>query len=335
MIIVTGGLGYIGSHICKQFLEDRKDVAIIDNADHFSARYNKVLAQLKKIGFKEENLFNIDLRNTDDVRNAVKTLALNYNIDAVCHLAGLISVAESIKEPDLYYENNVIGSRNLFDAMKEFDINRLLFASTAAVYGNGETSTEVDLRDLKPINPYGRTKLMIEKELMYNRSYDNFRTTIFRFFNAAGASSDSTIGEMHENESHLIPLILKTVNTNNTFKIFGNDYKTKDGTCIRDYIHVSDIADYFYDSLKENILGTINLGTKTGYSIYDIIKTVEEVTGYKVNYEICERRSGDPDKLVPNDVFSDYTGKNKDIRSLETIINDAWNWEKKYFRRER
>jgi len=319
MILVTGGAGYIGSHTVKKLIECGKGIVIIDNLSR---------------GFKEAlhpkaEFENVDLLNEKDLRKVFS----KYNIDSVIHFAAFAYVGESVENPELYYCNNVVGSFNLIKTAKDFGIKKFVFSSTCSIYGNPEIIPISESESAKPINPYAKTKLMIENILEdFDTSY-GFKYVALRYFNAAGCSEDGDIGESHNPEPHLIPLVLKNIlGEIGELKVFGNDYNTPDGTCIRDYIHVFDLADAHIKALeyldKGNNSIVINLGTGDGNSVMDIIKVSDKLTGKKVNYSIYPRRAGDPAVLVAD---------NKKAReilgwipkyNLTKIIETAWNWQK-------
>jgi UDP-glucose 4-epimerase len=316
-ILVTGGAGYIGSHIVKALLNEGFQVVIFDNLSrgHIEAVPSTVQYE------------NVDLLNFEQLSNALK----KYKIDAVIHFAAFAYVGESVIDPRLYYNNNLVGSFNLLNALKDNSINHIVFSSTCSVYGNPIKVPISEEESTKPINPYAWTKLTIEQILKdYDAAY-GFKFVALRYFNAAGASSDCTIGESHEPEPHLIPIILNcALGKIESVKVFGDDYPTPDGTCIRDYIHVEDLADAHIRAVKyikaTNKSDIINLGTGDGNSVKEVINKVEEVTGKKINYTTVARRDGDPAILVAdNKKAKDVLGWEPKY-NLTGVIKTAWQW---------
>ena len=259
----------------------------------------------------------------------------NKKYDIIMHFASSINVGESYDHPIKYYENNVINTLNLLECMIDVKILNFIFSSTAAVYGEPESTPIKEEQTLSPVNPYGHTKAVVENILNnYDKAY-GLKYISLRYFNACGAHIDGTIGEKHNPETHLIPLILQAASgRRNNFKIYGDDYNTKDGTCVRDYIHVMDIAEAHLLSL-EKLFQTqksevFNIGNKQGYSIREIINVAEELTKIQIPYEISLRRKGDPAELIADNKKIieklNWSAKHSD---LKTIINTAWEWEKK------
>lgn len=320
-ILVMGGAGYIGSHTVKHLVENGYNVIVADN-----------LSMGHKEAVNPNAKFEIaDLMDKESLRVVFK----KYPIDTVIHFAAFIAVGESVENPAKYYTNNVIGTLNLLDVMLEFDVKKIVFSSTAAVFGNPIYTPIDEKHTTNPINPYGQTKLMIEKIFEdYRRAY-GLLYIAFRYFNASGCSFDGSIGEAHNPETHLIPLVLKAIKGEcENIKIFGDDYDTPDGTCIRDYIHVEDLA-VAHRLAVENIdkySGTLNLGTSKGTSVKEIIDISEKITGKRCPVVIEKRRAGDPA------ILSATSNKAKEILgwlpkyNMEDIIKTAWNWElnKKY-----
>ena len=286
-------------------------------------------------GFKENSqnykLHICDLSNKEQVHKILK----ENKYEMVMHFASSINVGESYDHPMKYYENNVTNTLNLLECMIDLKILNFIFSSTAAVYGEPESIPIKEEQKLSPINPYGKTKSVVESILSdYDKSY-GLKYISLRYFNACGAHIDGTIGERHNPETHLIPLILQTASgRRNYFKIYGDDYKTKDGTCIRDYIHVMDIAEAHLLSLEKLIQtqssDIYNIGNKQGYSVREIIDVVEKVTQIKISYEISEKRKGDPAELIAdNSKISEKLNWKAKYSDLNTIINTAWEWERK------
>ncbi|WP_437177079.1 UDP-glucose 4-epimerase GalE [Orenia metallireducens] len=318
-VLVIGGAGYIGSHQVKKLNEKGYHVIVYDN---LSTGYRDLVT----VGTLEEG----DLADKDRLREVFS----KYDIDAVMHFAAFIEVGESVKNPAKYYRNNVINVINLLDVMLEYKIKNFIFSSTAAVYGQAENMPIKESKIKQPINPYGKSKLMIEEILKdYDKAY-GLKYTSFRYFNASGADESGIIGEKHNPETHLIPLILQTaLGEREQIYIFGTDYNTKDGTCIRDFIHVNDIAEAHIKGLERLFKGeeseSFNLGSGKGYSVKEIIDKTKEVTNIDFKVKEAERRKGDPAVLI-----ADFS-KAKQILgwepkyNLEKIINTAWNWHKK------
>ena len=319
-ILVVGGAGYIGSHMIKRFQNTDHQIDVLDNLS---------------TGFKENSqnykLHICDLSNKEQVHKILK----ENKYEMVMHFASSINVGESYDHPMKYYENNVINTLNLLECMIDLKILNFIFSSTAAVYGEPESMPIKEEQNLSPINPYGKTKSVVENILSdYDKSY-GLKYISLRYFNACGAHIDGTIGERHNPETHLIPLILQTASgRRNNFKIYGDDYKTKDGTCVRDYIHVMDIAEAHLLSLEKLIQtqssDIYNIGNKQGYSVREIIDMVEEITQTKIPYKISEKRRGDPAELIAdNSKITEKLNWRAKYSDLNTIVNTAWEWEKK------
>lgn len=325
MILITGAAGYIGSHTAINFINSGYDIVIFDNLEN---GHQETIDELKKIG--NVNFEKGDLRNIEDIEKVFN----KYKIDAVIHFAAFALVGESVKNPSKYYRNNVFGTLNLIDTMIKHNVKKIVFSSTCATYGEPQYTPIDEQHPQSPINPYGNSKLCVEYMLKdYDTAY-GLKSIRLRYFNVAGCDKQTRIGEWHEPETHLIPNILKsTFGENKTFKIFGNDYDTPDGTCIRDYVNVEDLAEahrlaYLY--LNENNKSDVfNIGTEQGDSVKKVFDTCEKVLNKKIPVEIVDKRAGDPAKLYAN------ANKAKDIlkwqpeRSLEDSIKSAYNWEYK------
>jgi UDP-glucose 4-epimerase len=282
-ILVTGGAGYIGS-VTRYALEKRGHEPVV--ADNLSRGHREAVP--------EGMLRVVDTRD----KAAVRKLLEEERIDAVIHFAAYLLVGESTQRPEIYFENNVGGSISLFEAMLEAGVKYVVFSSTAAAYGISRRVPIPESEPLAPINPYGESKIMVEKVLAWLDRYRDFRSVCLRYFNACGAEPEAGLGERHEPETHLIPLILRAVQTGNPVTVFGDDYDTPDGTCIRDYIHVSDLA-HSHILAVENLLAggesnIFNVGTGEGHSVKEVIAAVERVTGKKVPFTVGPRREGDP-----------------------------------------
>ncbi len=329
MILVTGGAGYIGSHNVIALINAGYDVVIFDNLELGHIETVETLCGISAKG-KVVNFIKGDLQNYNDIQSVFK----KHKIDAVVHFAAYSQVAESVKNPQKYYFNNVYGTLNLLKAMLENDVKKIVFSSTAATYGEPEYVPIDENHPQKPINTYGRTKLMIENIM---DDYDNaygLKSVRLRYFNVAGADSQNRVGEWHEPETHLIPNILKsTFNGGKTFQMFGTDYPTKDGTCVRDYINVEDLAQAHVLALKylENngLTSYFNLGTNEGNSVKEVFDSCETVTSQKIPVDIQGRREGDPATLIAdNKKAKDILNWNPE-KTLDESIFSAYNWEKK------
>jgi len=321
-ILVFGGAGYIGSHTVKHLQEHGYRCVVADNLVCGHAEAVLPPAVLEKV----------DLN--DPV--ALEKLFSKYKFDAVLHFAAFAAVGESVLDPQKYYHNNVVGTLNLLAAMKKHGVNKIVFSSTCATYGEPQYTPIDEKHPQNPINPYGRTKLMIEQAFAdYARAY-GLKYIALRYFNAAGAAADGSIGESHGLESHLIPLILKTIKGERPcIKIFGTDYPTPDGTCLRDYIHVEDLASAHRLALEklDQYSGYINLGTGIKTSVKEMIAVAEQVTGKKCPVEYAPRRAGDPAELyAANGKAKEILGWQPRYTQIKDIIATAWKWEghKKY-----
>ncbi|MBX5494026.1 MAG: UDP-glucose 4-epimerase GalE [Bryobacteraceae bacterium] len=318
-ILVTGGAGYIGSHTTLALVERGHDVVVVDNLSRGHAH-----------NVDPKRLWRIHLTDTD----ALVRLMRAEKVDAVIHFAAYIAVGESTREPELYFSNNVGGSLALLTAMQQAGVKRLVFSSTAAVYGMPERVPITEDMPFAPVSPYGDSKVMVERILGWLDQYRDLRSISLRYFNACGADPQGRLGEEHNPETHLIPLLLKAIETGVPMTVFGDDYDTPDGTCIRDYIHVSDLAEAHICALESLLNGgpsdAFNVGTGAGYSVLEVIRAVEEVTGRKVPYEIGPRRPGDAAVLVANaDKLRTVLGWRPQYSDLRTIIETAWEFEKK------
>ncbi|WP_066067320.1 UDP-glucose 4-epimerase GalE [Neobacillus soli] len=317
MILVVGGAGYIGSHLVKELVEKEK-VVVLDNLStgHRAAVDSRAI-------FVEG-----DLGNEEDLQMIFKS----YPIKAVMHFAAYSLVGESVIDPLKYYQNNVASTLTLLKIMLKNNVKNFIFSSTAATYGIPDVELIDETSATKPINPYGHSKLMVEQILAdFSTSY-GLQYVVLRYFNAAGAHQSAAIGESHNPETHLIPIILQQLlGQREKISVFGSDYDTEDGTCIRDYIHVTDLATAHIRALEALLTGKkeaeiYNLGNGLGYSVKEVIETCEKVTGVKANVEMADRRAGDPARLVASSkkIFEELGWKAE--RNLERIIADAWKW---------
>lgn len=325
MILVTGGAGYIGSHCVMALLENNNDVVIFDN---LSTGHIETVQTLQKYGNVEFQQG--DLTNFDDINSVFK----NFNIEKVVHFAAFSQVGESVVNPQKYYINNVCGTINLLRAMLENNVKKIVFSSTAATYGEPVYIPIDEKHPQNPINPYGQSKLMIEKIMDdYNKAYE-LKSVRLRYFNVAGADLKSRIGEWHDPETHLIPNILKsTFNNGKTFQMFGDDYDTKDGTCVRDYINVEDLAQAHLLALKYLDEGGetnfFNLGTNDGNTVKEVFAACEKVTQKDIPVEIKPRRAGDPASLVADNNKAKENLNWNPKHTLEESIQSAYTWEEK------
>ena len=318
-ILVTGGAGYIGSHFVKILLKNNKKVVVLDNLSR---------------GHKEAIPSNVVFEQADLLNYSQLEMVFNkHPFDAVVHFAAFAYVGESVEDPQLYYENNVVGSFNLIRAAMNANVKKFVFSSTCSLYGNPDEIPISEKLPTNPINPYAETKLIIENILRdFDRAY-GMKSVFLRYFNAAGADFVGEIGESHNPEPHLIPIVLNTaLGKRKKVFIFGDDYDTKDGTCIRDYIHINDLGDAHLRALdylsKGGKTDVINLGTGVGYSVKEIIDVSEEITGKKINTEITERREGDPAILVAENKKAKEILGWEPKYNLKDIISSAYNWHK-------
>lgn len=320
MILIVGGAGYIGSHLNKEITKKGYKTIIFDN---LSCGHKESV----KWGTFEKG----DLGNIDDIKNVFK----KYDIKGVIHFAAFTYVGESVENPQKYYINNVTNTINLLQVMLEYNIKYFIFSSSCATYGNPIQIPISEDHPQNPINPYGRSKLMIEQILKdYSDAYE-FKYISLRYFNAAGCDPEKELGEMHSPETHLIPIILETaLGKREHIKIFGDDYNTPDGTCIRDYVHVSDLAnvhilalEYLYKTNKSDIF---NIGNGNGFSVKQIIDAAQKITCKEIKYCIIERRIGDPPILVgSSEKAKEILGWKPKYQDIYQIIETAWNWIKK------
>ncbi len=317
MILVTGGAGYIGSHINKMLHQNGYETVVFDNLVYGHS-------EAVKWGTLEIG----DLADT----NRLEEIFLKYDIDAVFHFAAYAYVGESVKNPHKYYNNNVVNTLHLLDAMVKYNVKHIIFSSTCATYGVPEELPVIEEMRQTPINPYGASKLMIERILEdYHRAYE-LNYCCLRYFNAAGASPEGEIGESHTPETHLIPLILAAAaGDRDNIKVFGTDYPTRDGSCIRDYIHVTDLADAHIkalDYLKNGGKSTsFNLGNCTGSSVLEVIRAAKEITGKDIRAVFEERRRGDPPILVGSAKKAERVlGWKPQYGDIDTILEHAWKW---------
>lgn len=320
-VLVCGGAGYIGSHAVRALLAAGEEVIVLDNLQtgHVDAVPENVKLCLG------------DLRDTEFLDRVFK----ENKIDGVIHFAADSLVGESVVEPFKYYDNNVGGSLSLLKAMKKYGVKHIVFSSTAATYGEPKNIPILETDATVPTNPYGETKLAVEKMLKWADGAYGIKHTVFRYFNVAGAYETGEIGEDHSPETHLIPIILQVaLGKREKISIYGDDYPTADGTCIRDYIHVMDLVNAHVlalKKLKEGAESTVyNLGNGEGFSVKEVIEVARKITKHSIPAEICPRRAGDPARLVASSekAIKELGWKPK-YNKLEQIIESAWNWYKK------
>src|SRR6266853_721192 len=313
-ILVTGGAGYIGSITTLHLLRRGFEVAVIDD-----------LSRGHRENVPPERLHVLRLQDTDGV---TKLLA---GVDAVVHFAAYIAVGESTREPELYFSNNVGGTVSLLEAMARAGVRRLVFSSTAAVYGNPEHVPIPEEARFAPVSPYGQSKAIVEEILEELDHYRGLRSVALRYFNACGAEPQDKLGEAHDPETHLIPLLLRAAATGEPIQIFGDDYATPDGTCIRDYIHVSDLAAAHVAALDHLMAdggsNAFNAGTGQGNTVMEVLHAVEQVTQKRVPYTIAPRREGDPASLVADAAkLRRVLGWEPKRSTLRDIVRDAWTY---------
>lgn len=316
-LLIPGGAGYIGSHMVRYAQEHGHEVVVLDD---FSTGHEWAV--------RDCEILRVNVLDQDKLSQLLK----GRHFDGVIHFAAKSLVGESVKKPDLYYRNNVLGTLNLVNEMLNNDVNNLVFSSTAAIFGNPVTDKIAEDHPKNPINAYGQSKLMVENILHDYCSAYGLNATCFRYFNAAGADPSGEIGEAHDPETHLIPNILKSVISGKSdLKVFGDDYPTPDGTCVRDYVHANDLAQAHLLGLeymqKNKGFSAFNLGNGDGYSVLDIIQAAEQIVGESINYMKSPRREGDPTELVAN--CAQATEKLKwfpQYADIKVIVSTAFKW---------
>jgi UDP-glucose 4-epimerase len=318
-VLVVGGAGYIGSHMVKRLLDDGHQVVTFDDLSS---------------GFRDAVLGGDFVQGTLADVVALEQVLAAHSFDAVMHFASFIQVSESVRHPSIYYRNNLCNTLNLLDAMVAAEVRRFIFSSTAAIFGEPAYVPIDEQHPQRPMNPYGASKQMVERALQdYDRAY-GLRSVCLRYFNAAGAHPEAPIGERHIPETHLIPLLLQVVSgRRESVQVFGRDYDTPDGTCIRDYIHVMDICEAhllaleLLDNADESM--AFNLGNGSGFSVLEVIAAVEEVTGGKLKVVDAPRRQGDPARLVADSGRArKRLGWLPVYGQVAAIVEHAWRWEK-------
>lgn len=319
-ILVLGGAGYIGSHTVSELIDAGEEVVIIDNLEtgHIEAVHEKA------------TFYQGDIRD----RSFVDSVLDKEQIDAVIHFAANSLVGESMTNPLKYYDNNLYGTKVLLESMVEHGVNKIVFSSTAATYGEPESIPILETDRTEPTNPYGETKLSMEKMMKWTDKAHGLRYVALRYFNACGAHVDGQIGEAHNPETHLIPLILQVPNgQRKAINIYGDDYDTDDGTCVRDYIHVTDLAQAHILAVKYLMEGhesdVFNLGNGVGFTVKEVIETARRVTGHPIPAEMAPRRAGDPARLIASsEKAKKVLGWKPQHAELEEIIATAWKWHK-------
>lgn len=319
-ILVLGGAGYIGSHTVRELIDAGEEVVIADNLEtgHIEAVHPKAV------------FYQGDIRD----RAFVDKVFDSEKIDGVIHFAANSLVGESMTNPLKYYDNNLYGTKVLLESMVAHGVDKIVFSSTAATYGEPESIPILESDRTEPTNPYGETKLSMEKMMKWTGVAHGLRYVALRYFNACGAHVDGEIGEAHNPETHLIPLILQVPNgQREKISIYGDDYDTKDGTCVRDYIHVTDLAQAHILAMKYLVNGgesnVFNLGNGVGFTVKEVIETARKVTGHPIPAEITPRRGGDPAQLIASSAKAkEVLGWNPEHADLEEIIATAWKWHK-------
>lgn len=320
-ILVSGGAGYIGSHVVKDLIKKGYDVIVIDN-----------LEKGHKSAVKSNHFYKVDLRD----KKSLEEIFENFKIKGVLHFAAASLVGESMVNPGKYYENNILGGLNLLECMVKYNVNIFIFSSTAGVYGEPKIIPIPEEHPTIPTNVYGSSKLMFEEILKWYNKIFGVRYISLRYFNAAGCDLEGDLGEDHRPETHLIPLVLKTaLGQRDYVEIYGTDYPTPDGTCIRDYIHISDLSSAHILALEALLAGKdsdiYNLGNSQGFSVREVIRTAEKVVGRKIPVKEVGRRPGDPAILIASsEKIKKDLGWNPKYTDLEDIIRSAWKWFKNH-----
>ena len=321
-ILVLGGAGYIGSHAVSALIDAGRDVVVVDN----------LLTGFRAAVRPEARFYQVDIRNKEDV----DAIFEKESIEGVIHFAACSLVGESMTNPLKYYDNNLGGATSLLKSMVEHGVDKIVFSSTAATYGEPERVPIMESDKTSPTNCYGETKLARDKEMYWTGVAHGLRYVALRYFNACGAHPSGNIGEAHNPETHLIPLILQVLNgKREKISVYGDDYPTRDGTCVRDYIHVCDLADAHILAMDYLIKGgksdVFNLGNGIGFTVKEVIDTARKVTGHPIPAEIIPRRAGDPAQLVASsDKAKAVLGWNPTRADLELIVSSAWKWHKSH-----
>jgi len=322
-ILVTGGAGYIGSQTNLALIEAGYKTIIFDN----------LVYGHEQIIPKESTFIKGDLNDLESIESVFR----DHRIDAVIHFAAYAYVGESVENPAKYYQNNVLGTLNLLNSMRKYNVDKIVFSSTCAIYGEIEEIPVNESKRADPISPYGKSKWMVEQILKDYAVAYSLSSIALRYFNACGADKDQRTGEWHDPETHLIPIILDVAyGTRESLSVFGNDYPTPDGTCIRDYIHTMDLASAHIKALEKlvdtkNVLcENVNIATGNGYSVLEIVETAKKITKKEIKIEFKPRRAGDPAKIIADNFKAkNYLGWNPQYSELDFIIQTAWNWLQK------
>ncbi|HEX5106506.1 MAG TPA: UDP-glucose 4-epimerase GalE [Pirellulaceae bacterium] len=317
-ILVTGGAGYVGSHCVRRLLQAGHEPLVYDNLSRGHAA--AVPAERLVVGDLSE-------------QHKLAGLLRERKIEAVMHFAALALVGESVEQPSLYYANNVVGSFHLLEAMRLAGVTKIVFSSTTATYGAPEQMPIAETTPQQPINPYGFSKLVVERMLDDYAAAFGFGAAALRYFNAAGAAADGSVGEDHTPESHLIPIVLQVaLGQRERISLFGDDYPTPDGTCVRDYVHVEDLADAHLAALSRLQAGEVlkaNLGTGRGYSVREVVEACRRISGHAIPESIAPRRPGDPPELVADARLArEKLAWQPRHTTIETIVETAWNWHR-------
>lgn len=324
-ILVVGGAGYIGSHMVKQLALAGNDVITLDNLSY---------------GYRDAVKYGEFIEGDLGDASVLDSIFSSADIDAVMHFAGFIQVGESVIKPSMYYHNNVVNTFTLLDAMLRHEVKNFIFSSTAAIFGEPDYTPIDEKHNKQPINPYGHSKLMIEQVLDdYDKAY-GLRSTCLRYFNAAGADPDGELGERHVPETHLIPLILQAASgRREDIKVFGDDYATDDGTCVRDYIHINDLCDAhslaLHRMIESDRSARYNLGNGKGFSVKQVIDVAKKVSGNDFKVSIEPRRAGDPAVLVADSALArKELAWQPEHDNLEDIVKTAWQWETNFLSKQ-
>lgn len=319
-VLVIGGAGYIGSHAVKKLIRQNYQVSVLDN----------LLTGHRAAVDKAAKFYEGDIRDKEILAQIIE----ENQIEAIFHFAASSLVGESVQNPLKYFNNNVVGMENLLEVMRDYHINKIIFSSTAAVYGDVDLDLITEETPKNPTSPYGESKLMMENMIKWCQLAHGIQYISLRYFNVAGALSTAEIGEDHDPETHLIPIVLQTaLGQRDKIVIFGDDYSTPDGTCIRDYVHVEDLIDAHILALEylneHNESHAINIGSSTGYSVNEIVEAAKVVTQREIPTEYGDRRAGDPAKLVASSQKArEILGWQPQYTKVEDIIETAWNWHK-------
>lgn len=318
-VLITGGAGYIGSFMVKRLLDDGNQVTVFDSLERGDKSSIDTRAE-----FVEGNLLD----------NQALEKAFSQKPNSVIHFAGYISMGESMQNPSIYFTNNTFGTLSLLEKMHKYNVSRIVFSSTAGVYGNPEQIPIPENHSKLPTNPYGESKLMVERMLEWYSKIFNIHSVSLRYFNAAGAALDGSMGENHEPETHIIPNAIRAVLSKTPFTLYGNDYKTLDGTCIRDYIHVLDLVEAHVLAIKKLQLAegafVYNVGTGKGYSNKQVLEMIKEISQQEMSIVLASKRAGDAQELVADSSkISSELGFSPQFSNLRTIVESAWKWHVK------